>query len=608
MINYFKRTNPNIPKDRQDSILDPILYQDENPEVYIVTDSTMKNQAFLLKRILKSVYNREVPITLIYCYTFIPQNKDLKKDLTTFVNKYSTNYEKYIPKNTKVLVLGRSIYTFVKETYLTAEAFYSYRYTKTYFYHPPTKSYIFPVDSLEKMYSKEERRILDAFEYFFFKKQIKISKDFQVIKRRTPELSFEEVEDPNEFLRSYIGKDIEVAWDLETSGFIYYLDNIICITMSFDGRHGFYLDWKKIDLEVLNEFFKGKFQIGANLKFDCRFLRGRGVSNAKIDFDTLNAGHCLNERAANSLGAHGWLYTYYGGHEIELHNYRKKHPQMKDFSQIPRSILSKYASFDAVISYQVYKAQKELLAQEPLINSYYYNEVIPNLNLFLAIEIDGVELDWDRLSELQAIYEKKRTDLEEEIYELLGARINLSSSKDLPIFLEKKLGMPDIGARGKNGLYLTNEEVMRTWAKTGDWPVAEKLLEYKSLCTQINTFIGSAKKNSAYWKYKDIKHNSNLIHPTYGVMLALSHRNKCSSPNLQQVPKQNAFAPIFRKIFVTPIEESKDFTLSQESVIIELENEKLELLPTTLCLVKREEKELKVQAKDLLEDDDFLGV
>jgi len=607
MNNYFKKTNPNIPKDRQDQILNPILYQDRDPEVFIVTDSCSSSQPVLMKKILKAVYKREVSITLLYCYTFIPIEKDLKKDITKFVNKYSTNYEDYIPKNTKVLALGRSIYTFTKEIYLTAEAFYSYLYTSTHFYYPPTGSYIFPVDDLYKMYSKEEHRLLDSFEYFFFKKQIQLSREFQVPRIRIPKLSFEKVENPNEFLTSYIGKDIEVAWDLETSGFIYYINNIICITMSFDGKKGYYLDWKKIDLEILNEFFKGKFQIGANLKFDCRFLRGRGVSNAKIDFDTLNGGHCLNERSSNSLGAHGWLYSNYGGHEIELHKYRKNHPKLKDFSQIPRSILSKYAVYDAVVCFQVYKTQKELLKKDSQMNSYYFNEVIPNLNLFLEVEINGVEIDWDYLSELQVVFDKKKFDLEEEIYELLGARINLASNKDLPLFLEHQLKMPDINMRGKNGNYLTNEDAMRTWAKIGNWPVAEKLLAYKSLCTQINTFIGSQEKNNAYWKYQE--KSSCLIHPTYSVMLALSHRNKCSGPNLQQVPKQTKFAPVYRKIFVPPdYKDDLNFDLSKESIIIELENEKIELLPTSLCLIIRDNKELEVKAKDLLESDDFQKV
>jgi len=604
MNNFFKRVNPNIPKDRQTLGLDPILHKEENSKFYIVTSSTDKKQIAFITKVLKVVTGVHVPFTLIYCFVYEPTEKDLKKNITKFVNKYSTNYTKLIPKGSKVLTLGRGIYTFTKEVDLTVSAFYSYRYTKTYFYHPETSSYIFPVDGITKLFNSSSKKVLDAFEYFFFKKQIQLAREFQVPKIRIPKMSYEIVENPNEFLTSYIGKDIEVAWDLETSGFIYYVDKIICITISFDGRKGYYLNFQDIDLEILNKFLEGKYQIGANLKFDCRFLRGRGVSNAKIDFDTLNAGHCLNETASNKLASHGWMYTHYGGHEIKLQDYKRAHPKLKNYSFIPKSILSEYASYDSVVCFQAYKTLKILLEEDPLLNDYYYRDVIPNLNLFLEIEMSGVEINWDYLLELQESFNKKKIELEEEIYDLLGFRVNLASNKDLPLALEHKANLPDLGMRGKKGYYLVNEETMTMWSKMDDWPVANKLLEYKSLCTQINTFIGSKKENNAYWQYRD----SSLVHPTYSVMLAQSHRNKCQAPNLQQVPKKTKYAPVFRKIFIPPMQEDINFDLAKNSIRIELGDETLELLPTCLCLVKRENLNLEVEAKDLLETDDFQKV
>ena len=81
------------------------------------------------------------------------------------------------------------------------------------------------------------------------------------------------------------------------------------------------------------------------------------------------------------------------------------------------------------------------------------------------------------------------------------------------------------------------------------YPVALKLIEYRSTCNQINTFIGE-ESGSALLGVQTWGRGMNTIHPTYSVMLANSHRNKCSSPNLQQVPKKTVTAKDFRRIFI----------------------------------------------------------
>jgi DNA polymerase-1 len=302
-------------------------------------------------------------------------------------------------------------------------------------------------------------------------------------------------------------------------------------------------------LKILNEFLKGKYQIGANLKFDCKFLRNLGVTNVKVDFDTLSAGHCLNETASNALSAHGWMYTYYGGHEIELQKYKVKHPKLVNYSQIPISILSEYATKDAIICYQAYKKQIEKLSLDPQLYSYYFKEVVPNLNLYVDIELNGVVINWDLLKEMKIKKDKELEDLTREIHDEMGVPVNLSSAKDLGLALENDLKLPDLGLRSKDGYYLTNEDVLLKWKKLG-YSVVDKLIGYRSLTTQINTFIGEEQNNSAYWEYRNKSTNS--IHPTYSVMLAQSHRNKCKSPNLQQVPKKTEFSKEYRKIFVAP--------------------------------------------------------
>lgn len=558
-MSFFQKIDSTIPEDKQrEKVEDPFLYKDPDPEIYFVTDDYTKKQISYIKQALYKVFKHKIPrFAVLYSFKYRAKDKEITKNITDFVYKYTCDYSKFIPKNSKVICIGRSIYSFSLETSFNASAFYPLDYVDSYFFHPETKSYIFPVDDLFFSASFEEKRFLDNFESYFLFKQIKNAYQFNPTNIRLPKLQIKIVEDPNAFLLEMKDKVKEVVWDLETGGLIYYKDVIICITMTFDGVTGYYLDFSKINLKILDEFFKDKFQIGANLKFDCRFLKNLGLKNVKIDFDTYNAGHCLNETASNSLSSQGWRYTFYGGHEVDLMKYKAKHPKLKSYDQIPKTILSKYAVMDVIVCFHIYKKEMEFLNLYPKIKKYYFSEVIPNLNLFLDIEINGVLIDWKYLEKLKEKFEAKKLSLANEIYKMLGFKLNLASNKDLGIALEKRAGLPDIDMRSKEGLYLTNEKALTAWSKMG-YEVASKLIEYRSTCHQINSFIGSESENSAYWKYKNLE--TETIHPSYSVMLAQSHRHKCSAPNLQQVPKKTKTAKDFRKIFIPP---SKNYYISE---------------------------------------------
>ena len=555
-MDFFKKINSKIPLDkRSQEVKDPIIYSDPNPEFYILTESISKVQISYIKRLMRATLGREANFQLIYSFIFVPKGKDLTKNVTNFVQKYSVDFKKYIPENSKILCMGRSIYSLTMETSFTASAFYPYDYVDTYFYHPDTKSYVFPVDDFFTIVSANEKRFYDIFETHFFRHQLKAIDEFVPQKVRIPSLKSEYVENPNEFLSQYIGKEMEVSWDLETTGLTFFKDDIICLTLSFDGKTGYYLDFKKIDMDILKEFFKGKFQIGANLKFDCKFLMQRGVDTVKIDFDTWNAGHCLNETRSNSLSTHGWVYTYHGGHELELQKFKKSHKRIKNYSQIPKSILSQYATMDAIVTFQVYKKQKELLREDGKLYDYYFNEVVPNLNTFLSIEFRGVFIDWEEMKRLRVVYEEKRKEKEKEIFSQIGFPFNLDSSKDLSHVLQHDLEFPDLGNLNKDNTFSTNEDSLLQWSKLG-YKVADTLLEYRAISNFINMFLGSEDENTAYWEYR----NGRVIHPEYQVMLAQSHRNRCKNPNLQQVPKRVDSAKIFRKVFVT---ENENFDIAE---------------------------------------------
>lgn len=606
---FFQKINSAVPLSKQKQIVETVIQGDpKSSHIYILTSDYERSYLPYLNKVFSKIFEGE-SYCILYCYRFRPQGND-DKAIGDFVRKNTIDLAKFINPFSKVITLGRALYSITKETELMPEAFYAYNYVKTHFFAPEIKSWVFPVDTPEKFISLGGKRFLDSFCFHFFKHQVVECKNFTATPLRIPELKVELLENPNEWLKQFIGKKMEVAWDLETDGLLYYRCGVICLTMSFDGQTGYYLPWEKIDPAVLSDFFEDKFQIGANLKFDIKFLRLNGVENVKIDFDTFSAGHVLNEMRSNSLGTHGWLYTYYGGHEVELTKYKDDHA-IKSFRQIPRSILSKYAAMDAIITFQVYKAQlKELEADKERrkgkvnLYDYYFNEMVPNLNLFSKIEMNGINVDWERMNKMADSYVKKREELANKIYEEVGHPFNLESPRVLGTIIEQELGWEFLGERSKTGEYLTGEDSLNAWEKKGH-SLATLLKQYKAISTFLKTFIGERGSENGWRRFRD---KEGYLHPTYVVMGAESGRQKCYDPNWQQAPKQGEGAKEFRLTFQPP-KDSRNFIYSTRSVSLTLEDgSTLEFSRYEKLKVNRNGEEIVVQARDLQEGDDFIKV
>ena len=531
-MSFFQKIDSKIPLKKQSQKCDPVLFGNpEDADVYILTSEYNKGFIRYYNQVLYKVLDPETKVCVLYTYRIIPEGND-DKNIGDFVRAYTIELEKYIRPWSKVICTGRAIYSITQETELTVEAFYAYRYVQSYFFAPQIKSWIFPVDDPFKFISLGSRKFLDTFSFHFFRHQVEQISTLDLCPVRIPELKVEIIKDPNEFLKQYIGKEMKVAWDLETDGLLYYKCRVICLTLSFDGKTGYYLPWEKIDPAVLTDFFEGKYQIGANLKFDVKFLMLNGVENVHVDFDTMAAGHVLNEMRSNSLGSHGWIYTYYGGHEVPLLKYRKANKTITNYGQIPQVVLSDYAAKDAIITYKVYEQELKLLEEDrekrkgqPNLYDYFFNEMMPNINMYTKIEMNGVYMDIERLDRFYAQLYQKRKELEEIIFSDVGERFNLSSTQELAKVIRDVLHWPDLGEKSKAGDFLTGSDALDEWEKRG-YTLATTLKQWKEISTFIKTFTGTPENPESGWR--QFVDSEGFLHPTYRVMMAESGRQKCN--------------------------------------------------------------------------------
>ncbi len=251
-------------------------------------------------------------VVAINCYL----DKDqLRGELSKFYRTNQSKWREYLNGAKRVIAVGPALYSITESSDLLTHYFYDRVFNKTYFWSQDIQSFVFPVDSfVEKgdvflhhpLFDDVNKSIADTYKTRFIYYQLEQALTARLIPPRIPNIEIVEIKSKEEFIaltRKYKFSK-KLAWDLETSGLDFIKDVIGCITMSFDGRTGYFIPWEVVDIEALNELLGSiEIQIGANLKFDVKFLWRAGVTNAKVDCDVVQLGHLMNERRSNSLKA-----------------------------------------------------------------------------------------------------------------------------------------------------------------------------------------------------------------------------------------------------------------------------------------------------------------
>jgi DNA polymerase I-like protein with 3'-5' exonuclease and polymerase domains len=323
---------------------------------------------------------------------------------------------------------------------------------------------------------------------------------------RKQELKFTYIDDPNKFIQELINnKSITaIAIDTETSGFNYFEDTLHNISLSYDGITGYFLPFDKIDKALLNSFFSNIAitWIYQNAQFDLKFLRAKGISEAKCTFDTMLAAHVLNENSPNSLKALAWIYTTEGGYEAEqkqwVKDYKLKEHKVADFSQMPTDILVKYACYDAIITYQLYTYfLRRLDLEDSCVKEDFYQRMMPAVEMITDIEMTGTQIDKKELDEYAESLKIQALGLKSEIYTLANKEFNLKSNLQLGEVvanflndLSKFRKLPESEKqkfKTKAGTFQVNKEAMNCYADFG-LDFAKKIIVYNHLTKELSQF------------------------------------------------------------------------------------------------------------------------
>ena len=420
------------------------------------------------------------------------------------------------------------------------------------------------------------------------------------------------VSEVEEFLRKHFNEEV-CAFDLETSGFNQWKDRIRCITLAFDAKVGYYIEWKifadnpyLIDL-LSDMMLTCKNRVTVNGKFDIKFLWVNGLStDVTVTEDAMTLCHVMCSGRKKGLKTQAFFWTPHGGYDHALDVYRdslkKKGIKDPSYYDIPKSILFTYAAMDAVMTVRVWQSGIKRIkrfdfehpTEKPVEHTgghaytayEWYQFVMKLYPIVCRMEYKGLCIDEHIIELHRDIFRKKVKEARKQLAEIFDVSedYDFGSQVQLGRLLESK-GWPCHG-RSAQGGYDTSKDSFNEWRRDGMKGVQE-LINFRRANKCLTTYLGELEvkvnqktgvvsKEWSGWPQYTIHHPDNTarIHCDFQVCGTETFRMISREPNLQNVPTHSDEGSITKMSFTVPtapavtiLANGKEYWLTQLGVI-----------------------------------------
>ena len=264
--------------------------------------------------------------------------------------------------------------------------------------------------------------------------------------------------------------------------------------------------------------------------------------NIKIDnvvFDTMISGYLLNYDVKDDIGYLANLLDF----DIPSYN---KNDILSDEKVAIINITKAKFIYDSKT-----KLYDEMVNED--VTSLFENIEMPLAKVLANMEIQGIRVNKKILEEMGEEIKIKLELITKDIYNYAGCEFNINSSKQLGEILFDKLKLPH-AKKNKIG-YVTDADTLK---KLIDFPIVNKILEYRALAKLYSTYIEGI--------ISTIRED-NKIHTIYTQTLTRTGRLSSIEPNLQNIPMRSEYGRLIRKAFLP---EDDSVILSADYSQIEL--------------------------------------
>jgi len=361
-----------------------------------------------------------------------------------------------------------------------------------------------------------------------------------------------------EEVRRAIAAGTPISIDLETTSVVARSTSLCGISLSLDGREGFYVPVRSPEasshldepavLAALRPVLEDPAAVllGHNLKFDLVVLRSHGVEPRGTLADTMiecdlagpgEAGKRLKDVAERWLGVRG----------VRLEDLIGHGPSQRSFAEVPLAIAAPYAAQDAVLARRLHdRLLPELRAAG--LEALCRDVEFPLVGVLAEMEHRGILVDPEELDRQRVAMEADLDRLRRAINDASPTPFSPDSPKQLAavFFSRRDAEPPGLGLRpirrGRTGPSTDSETLERLAADPEvDSPLPGLILEYRGLAKLVSTYLVALKQA--------INPATGRIHASFHQAATATGRLSSSEPNLQNIPIRTARGREIRKAF-----------------------------------------------------------
>jgi DNA polymerase I-like protein with 3'-5' exonuclease and polymerase domains len=377
-------------------------------------------------------------------------------------------------------------------------------------------------------------------------------------------------------IREYIDCAITngiIAVDTETNGLDRIDGKIAGVCLYTPGQKGVYIPVRhesfmtgiELKTNISPEFMNEQFErmnksnikyVLHNAKFDMHILWWMLGVKIIPYWDTQIGSQLLNENEPHKLKV---LYKKYVDNADENSKVASFNSLFKgiEFNKVPPDVAYMYASFDPIMTYELYQFQYEFLdihgkycKEKGLerVAEVFRNIEMPLIQVVFEMECTGVKIDTELANKLKAQYTKHKDAAEVkfnlEIEKLNGKfdklmiknpaaynklfkdgirKVSISSPTQLAILFYDVLEFESPDKKSPRG---TGEAILKSF----NHPLVDSILEYRSMSKLLSTYIEAIPSH--------IAKRDNRLHANFNQYGAKTGRFSSSDPNLQNIPSQ----------------------------------------------------------------------
>ena len=287
-----------------------------------------------------------------------------------------------------------------------------------------------------------------------------------------------------------------------------------------------------------------------NSKFDMHVTESSLGLYIEPYFDTLTAGWLLNENEPHSLKELYHVYLDEDGQKAKFNDLFDGIP----FTMVPLDVAYLYASFDSIMTWELYEFQLQFLDVDnpkckkqklEKVAHVFWDIEMPLIPVVWRMERRGVVIDMEMAKDLKTKYSAMLKDalatVDSEIAKYkddidnfrrdnpsqaskLDYPVNIGSPTQIAILFYDvlKLKSPD-----KDKPRGTGKDIM----KALDHPIGNAILEYRKVDKLLSTYIDAIPAQ--------VNKGTGRLHCNYNPIGAKTGRFSSSDPNLQNIPSHN---------------------------------------------------------------------